>query len=282
MDAQVIGQLGRRGGAPERDRFGIAFVAALLLEGVAVLALGWLPPPAPPAPAAPKPMQIHAATLPPPPAPPAPPQPTPQEQPPPPPPPPPEPAPPPPPEPAPPPPPPPEPTPPPPEPAPPPPPPEPPPPEPLPEPPPPTKPPPPRKIAVPRKVQAPRPPVTQAPPTKTPPPPEAPPAPAAPAVSAAVQATETELYAAALRARVQANLTVPRAVRLLGIGGVSRVAIELAPNGSLIGASLAKSSGSADIDAAALQSVRASQFPPFSAKMPQHNLTFILSVRMTP
>ena len=129
----------------------------------------------------------------------------------------------------------------------------------------------------PRPVPTP-PPKTTAPPQVTAPPPP----PAVPTVSAAAQASAMQLYAAALRARVQANLLAPRSVRLLGIGGVSRVAIQLAPSGALLGVSLAKSSGSNDIDNAALKSVRSSLFPPFPATVPQHNTTFVLTVRITP
>ena len=128
----------------------------------------------------------------------------------------------------------------------------------------------------------PRPQPQAAPPAATIPPPQAAPAPAPAPVSAAAAATATELYAAALRARVQANLAVPASVRLMGIGGITRLAIDLDPAGTLRGVSVAKSSGNAAIDAAALRSVQTSRFPPFAAEMPQHPLTFMLTVRLSP
>lgn len=244
----------RRGGMPERGTFGIALVAALVLEIGAVAALAFMP--ASPPPEAPEvaPVHIHAAAVTPPPEPP-PPEPPPPE-PPPPEPPPPEPPPPqaPPPEP------------PPPEPAP-----------PVPEPPPPPPKAPPRQVTPPRHAPEPRPAAPAAPAVEAPPP-----TPTAPAVSAATEASVTAIYAAALRARVQANLIVPSAVRLLGASGISRVAIRLAPSGTLLGVTLTGPSGNEDIDEAALKSVRGSQFPAFSPEMPQHVMTFTLTVRITP
>lgn len=241
---------------PVPGGFGVALVIALLLEAAAVGALALVPDRAP-APVQPPAFQIHALAAPPEPAPPPeapPPEPAPPQ------PPPPDPAPPQPPTP-------PDPTPPDPTPVP---------DEPAPPPPPPTRaPPPPHAVA--------------RPPARTPPPPTAAApaetaiaAPAAPAVSAQAAASATDLYAAAIRARVQANLVVPGRVRLLGMGGLARVAITLDPDGSLVLANLAATSGSADIDAAALRSVTATRFPAFAPQMPQHRLTFVLAVRISP
>ncbi len=239
-------------GPPERSTFGVAFVLALVLEFAAVVGLSVMPAAPPPEPAELAPVHIHAAAVeaPPPPAPP-PPEPPPPEPPPP--------------------------QPPPPEPPPPqaPPPPEPAPPPPAPEPPPPPK-APPRPVTPPRHTPVPRPAAPVAPAI------EAPPTPVVPAVSAAVEANVTAVYAAALRARVQANLVVPSVVRMLGRGGISRVAIKLAPNGTLLAVTLTGPSGSSEIDEAALKSVRSSQFPPFPAEMQQHPMTFALTVRITP
>lgn len=85
-------------------------------------------------------------------------------------------------------------------------------------------------------------------------------------------------YLAILRARVQANLTIPVSIRMLGFSGRARVLIRLAPNGRLLGVSLARSSGIPPIDALALKTVRETSFPRFSAKMPKHPLAFTLGV----
>lgn len=85
-------------------------------------------------------------------------------------------------------------------------------------------------------------------------------------------------YLAILRARVQANLTIPVSIRMLGFSGRARVLIRLAPNGRLLVVSLARSSGIPPIDALALKTVRETSFPRFSAKMPKHPLAFTLGV----
>jgi protein TonB len=143
-------------------------------------------------------------------------------------------------------------------------------------------PPPPRPLPVrPRGHVAPRPRIR--PPV---PPPAAPvtmaePAPPAPQpVSAAVQASETDRYAASLRARVQANLQVPETVRMLGISGVADVRIGVGPDGTLTSVAVSRSSGSGEIDRAALEAVRSTRLPPFSANMPHHPITFVLAVRL--
>ncbi|HQT79706.1 MAG TPA: cell envelope integrity protein TolA [Rhodopila sp.] len=111
---------------------------------------------------------------------------------------------------------------------------------------------------------------------------EAPP-PTTPApVSAAASASAVQIYTAAIRARVQGNLEVPAMVRMLHIGGVTRVAIRLSPRGALLGVTVTTSSGSSQIDEAALRSVHSSTFPAFSPEMPSRPLTFLLSVRLTP
>lgn len=225
-------------------RFGLALLAAAVLELAAIALIARMPRPAPPAPPAAARMVVHAATLAPP-TPPAPPPPAPK--------------------------------------------------------PPPLKPPPslptpvfpaPPPAPIPLPIIRPLPPGPRGAPhirphQQVPPPPTtaaltpAPPTPPAP-VNAAIQATETQLYAARLRAEVQQNLTVPDMVRMMAIDGTSRVSITVAPDGHLVAASLAASSGTASIDRAALASVRASSFPPFTPKMPPHPLTFVLDVHLSP
>ena len=106
-----------------------------------------------------------------------------------------------------------------------------------------------------------------------------PPAPA-PAISAAQQASATELYAATLRTRVQANTQVPQAVTMMHLSGVTTLSIELGPSGQLMAVSVLRSSGVPPIDKAALASVRATTFPPFFEKMPKHPAIFTLQVRL--
>ncbi len=132
----------------------------------------------------------------------------------------------------------------------------------------------PRGVLKPPKHEAPVP----ARPDQPPPPPPQPPPPPAP--SAAAQASATELYAAMLRSRVQANLVVPETLRMLGIDGTTVLTLTVAPDGQLLAATIAKSSGSSAIDKAALATARATRLPPFTAKMPHHPLNFRLLVHL--
>jgi len=113
--------------------------------------------------------------------------------------------------------------------------------------------------------------------TRPPPPPPAP-VPAAP--SAATVASAMMRYAAELNGRVQAGLVVPEDVRMMHLSGHAVVAIRVAPDGQLLGVSIARSSGIGPIDRAALAAVRATRLPAFIGDMPRHPVTFDLTVRL--
>lgn len=166
---------------------------------------------------------------------------------------------------------------------------KPPPPKPKPPPPPKPKPPPPKPAPPPPPPKAPPPPPRPkprprpAPPrphiSRKPPPPPAPvPVPAAPSTAAIASATMR--YAALLNARVQARLVVPDAARLMHLSGRAVLAIEVAPDGTLRGVRIARSSGIGPIDQAARRAVRAAALPPFLPDMPGHPVTFLLTVRI--
>jgi protein TonB len=161
---------------------------------------------------------------------------------------------------------------------------KPPPPKPLPPPPKPAPlppPPPPPPKSPPRPHPPPRPKPRPAPPRphlSRPPPPPPPPAPAAP--SAATIASAVVRYAAQLNARVQARLVVPDAVAMLHLSGTTRLAIRVAPNGTVLGIRVIRSSGAGAIDRAALAAVRAASLPRFGHDMPDHPVTFTLAVRL--
>ncbi len=146
------------------------------------------------------------------------------------------------------------------------------------------KPPPPKPIAKPKPIPRPVHRIAHPKPQAKPVPhieqPVQPPAPPAPAISAAQQASATELYAATLRTKVQENTQVPEAVAMMHLSGVTTLSIELAPSGQLMAVSILRSSGVPPIDRAALASVRATQFPPFSGTMPKHPMMFSLRVRL--
>jgi protein TonB len=237
-------------------RFAIALLLAALLEAGVVLWLAISPPEVAPEPAAKEVTKVHMVALPPPPVP-APPEPAP-----------PPPVPPPP---------------------------APPPPVPVPPPPPAPvvqQPEPPKPVVTPKRPSKhtiaqkrrppPPPPVTAVqPPTDTPPAEHTPPPPpAAPPVSAGQAATALQKYAGQLRARVQSSLVVPPVVRMMRLSGETLVAIKLSPSGALLDVSVLRSSGAPPIDKAALQTVRATQFAPFSSDMPQNAMTFTLRVHI--
>jgi periplasmic protein TonB len=87
-------------------------------------------------------------------------------------------------------------------------------------------------------------------------------------------------YAAIVNARVQAHLTVPGMVQMMHLSGATLVAIRVTPGGRLADVSVARSSGIGAIDRAAIAAVRATPLPPFPDGMPQHPVTFDLTVRL--
>ncbi|MCF3947512.1 energy transducer TonB [Acidiphilium iwatense] len=137
-------------------------------------------------------------------------------------------------------------------------------------------PPPPKPIPKPRPIPHPVKPI----PHIAVPKPQPPPPPPQPVVSAAQQENATERYAALVHQSVQNDLRVPQLVEMMHLRGITTVAIDIAPSGALLGVSVIRSSGAPPIDKAALASVRATRFPPFSPKMPHHPITFTLQVKL--
>lgn len=156
-------------------------------------------------------------------------------------------------------------------------------------------PPPPPPVPVPQPVPlppppkpAPRPVMRKILPHKPPPPATAPvfqapppPVPVAPQPDAQTQASAEQLYAAELNARVQSNLVVPESVQMMGLSGKTHLAVTVAPDGTIISVVVTQSSGAPPIDQAAEAAVRAVPLPAFTAKMPQHSITFNLTVRLS-
>lgn len=110
----------------------------------------------------------------------------------------------------------------------------------------------------------------------TPPPPPPQPAP----IPEAVQANALELYAGAVHETVQAGLQVPETVKMMGLSGATEVALQIAPDGMLLNASVVKSSGISLIDRAALSAVRMAKYPAFTADMPNHEITVDITVKL--
>lgn len=118
-------------------------------------------------------------------------------------------------------------------------------------------------------------------PPATPTVPQPPPAPAPAQPSADIQATAEQLYAAALNARVQSGLVVPQSVQMMGLSGTTHLAVSVAPSGAVLSVVVTQSSGAPPIDQAAMDAVHAASLPPFAADMPQHAITFNLTVRLS-
>jgi len=118
--------------------------------------------------------------------------------------------------------------------------------------------------------------VPPSPPVTTPPPPPPPPAPSMAAREAAV-----DQYAGMVRARVQADAHVPEAVRLMHLSGTAVITFRLTPSGQLLWAKIAQSSGVGSIDRAALKSVEAGTYPPFTKNMPKHASNFNVEVHLS-
>ena len=89
-----------------------------------------------------------------------------------------------------------------------------------------------------------------------------------------------EAYASVVHDAVQADLQVPETVAMMQLSGTTKIALNIAPNGSLLSMTIIQSSGIAMIDKAALATVRATRFPSFSGTMPHHPITIEISVRM--
>ena len=112
---------------------------------------------------------------------------------------------------------------------------------------------------------------------------QAPPPPSPPRqvpIPEAVKENAMEVYAGVVHDAVQTNLQVPDTVAMMHLSGVTKIALSVAPNGNLLSATVIKSSGISLIDKAALATVRATHFPPFSGKMPKHPITIEISVSM--
>jgi protein TonB len=88
-------------------------------------------------------------------------------------------------------------------------------------------------------------------------------------------------YAAMVRAEVQARARVPETVRLMHLSGTAVIAFELTPSGDLLWARLSRSSGVGAIDRAALETVRAGSYPPFTRNMAKHNTVFDVEVHLS-
>jgi TonB family protein len=153
----------------------------------------------------------------------------------------------------------------------------------------PTKPPPPPPPPPVRHVYrpAPHPVIRRVAPARAParPAPPAPPAAPAPSPRPATPAAPTSgipVYGEQIYSIIQANQNVPAALSALGISGTAVIEIVVAPDGKVLSARVAKSSGVPIIDAIALDHARDAQLPPFNSEMPDRPHAFLVPIRIEP
>ncbi len=118
--------------------------------------------------------------------------------------------------------------------------------------------------------------------THQPPPPVPVKEPAPPQAAPAPPTSGVPIYGQEMHAILEQNQDVPQALAQLGISGTALVQITMAPNGHVISAKIARSSGNPLIDQTALQHALVAKFPPFNAQMPSSTLSFDVPVHIEP
>jgi len=116
--------------------------------------------------------------------------------------------------------------------------------------------------------------INHTPPPPTPAPVSQTPQPAAPPTSG------IPVYGAQMHDIIQSNQDVPPALAQLGVSGTALVDLTVAPDGHVISARIAKSSGISLIDQTALQHAMGAHFAPFNADMPQTPESFAVPVEI--
>jgi len=81
---------------------------------------------------------------------------------------------------------------------------------------------------------------------------------------------------------IQANQSVPPALAQLGVSGTAYITLTVAPDGHVISAVVAKSSGVPLIDQTALDHAEHATYPPFNSEMPDKPLKFTVPVQISP
>ncbi|MHB1543075.1 MAG: energy transducer TonB [Gammaproteobacteria bacterium] len=87
-------------------------------------------------------------------------------------------------------------------------------------------------------------------------------------------------YSAILREQVRAALVVPAIARQMGLSGKTLVIFRLEPDGQMLWARVARTSGSSILDRAALEALHQADFPPFVPRMKRVDTTFELWVHL--
>jgi protein TonB len=90
------------------------------------------------------------------------------------------------------------------------------------------------------------------------------------------------IYGSQMHDIIQSNQDVPPALAALGVSGTAVIRIVVAPDGHVISASIARSSGITLIDQTALDHALHASLPPFNAEMPGSSQTFLVPIEIIP
>jgi protein TonB len=113
-----------------------------------------------------------------------------------------------------------------------------------------------------------------------PPPPTPRPVSQAPQPPSAPPTSGLPIYGALRHDIIQANQSVPPALAQLGVSGTCLIRITVAPDGSVISASIARSSGIPLIDQTALQHAMQAHLSAFNSQMPNTPQEFLIPVEI--
>ena len=135
-------------------------------------------------------------------------------------------------------------------------------------------------VAPPEQKEQPKP-VTETPVVQKPPQPREPPAPLTTALPAAAQAARAS-YMGKLSAHLQRYKQYPATARSAGVEGVAILSFTVSQDGQVSGGHIAKSSGSAALDAETLAMLRRAQpLPRFPPEITQRSLTLNAPIRFS-
>jgi protein TonB len=119
-------------------------------------------------------------------------------------------------------------------------------------------------------------------PTRPAPPAVPAPAPAPRPVAPAAPTNGIPVYGEQIYSIIQSNQNVPAILSEMGLSGTAVIEIVVAPNGKVLSARVAKSSGVPIIDATALDHARNAQLPPFNSEMPDRPRAFLVPIAIEP
>jgi TonB family protein len=107
-------------------------------------------------------------------------------------------------------------------------------------------------------------------------------APAARSAAPVMRTSGIPIYGEQIYSIIQANQNVPAVLSEMGASGTAVIEIVVAPDGRVLSARVAKSSGVPIIDATALQHASDAQLPHFNSGMPDQPHAFLVPIEIQP